>query len=583
MNRNENRLGGVVTLILFIFIFLPLLAVILNAVLPGLFFGNLEFNGFQVIFEIFERELWYVSLKNSVMLGLGAATFGTILGGLLATIRSKWDYAAARWLDIAVWVLLIAPSFIIAQGWVLFASSEGLANSVLGWSWVTSFIFQPSGLIFIMGLTKFPLAYLTVVAAMEWNVSRFEHAARLNGARPFTVWRTVQLPLSLPAYFAGWTLVFIDTIGDFGLPAALATVYRFPTLPYSIYSAINQSPVRFDMAGVLSFYLVLILALTMAILFVAIKKSKVDFLNSKAIRVTKKKPKRAWLLSIGTFAFLILCLGIPIGTSATVSFMKHLGAGIKLDNFTFKHYIDVLGGANGLDYSQLSILEGLKNSLTIAAIAAIISIILGFIVAYVLTFTKSRLKSSLHVFTLVSLAVPGVVLGIGYIFIWNQKWLEPIGLHLYGKPSLLIMAAVAGAIPYAVRVQLGTFANLSPSLLKAAAVQGASMFTKMRTIILPIVRNTLLLAVLASFGTSVFDLATASMLKPSNFVLLPLVIDEAFEFAKYGYATAATIIGGAIVVLLIIGVQYVFNFIFKKIDQLDRKEGNFVGTNLKDK
>src|SRR5699024_11369676 len=86
------------------------------------------------------------------------------------------------------------------------------------------------------------------------------------------------------------------------------------------------------------------------------------------------KPKRVWLLNIGTFAFLILCLGIPIGTSATVSFMKHLGAGIKLDNFTFKHYIDVLGGANELDYSQLSILEGLKNSITIAAIAAIISI-----------------------------------------------------------------------------------------------------------------------------------------------------------------------------------------------------------------
>ncbi|GAB2556560.1 ABC transporter permease [Gracilibacillus alcaliphilus] len=583
MKRSENRIGGAVTLILFIFIFFPLLAVILNAVFPGIFFGSIAFNGFQIIFEIFERALWYISLKNSVILGIGAATFGTLLGGVLATIRSKWDYTMSRWLDIAVWILLIAPSFMIAQGWVLFASSEGLANSVLDWSWVTSFIFQPIGLIFVMGLTKFPLAYLTIVAAMEWNVSRFEHAARLNGAHPFTVWRTVQLPLSLPAYIAGWTLVFIDTIGDFGLPAALATVYRFPTLPYSIYSAINQSPVRFDMAGVLSFYLVLILALAMALLFIAIQKSRVDFLNSKAVRVTRQKPKHAWLLNIGTFAFLLLCLGIPIGSSAAVSFMKHFGAGIRLDNFTLAHYSAVLGGGDELDHAQLSIMEGLKNSLTIAAVAAIISVILGFIVAYVLTFTNSKLKSSLHVFTLISLAVPGVVLGIGYIFIWNQKWLEPIGLHLYGKPSLLVMAAVAGAIPYAVRVQLGTFANLSPSLLNAAAVQGASTWTKMWTIILPIVRNTLLIAMLASFGTSVFDLATASMLKPPNFVLLPLVIDEAFEFAKYGYATAASILGGTVVVLLIIVVQFVFKVIFKKMDQRDRKEGNLIVTNFKNK
>lgn len=583
MKQSENRIGGAVTLILFIFIFLPLLAVILNAIFPGIFFGKVEFNGFHIIFDIFERKLWYVSLKNSVTLGIGAATFGTLLGGVLATIRSKWDYRMGRWLDIAVWVLLIAPSFMIAQGWVLFASSEGLANSVLGWSWVTSFIFQPIGLIFVMGLTKFPLAYLTVVAAMEWNVSRFEHAARLNGARPFTVWRTVQLPLSLPAYIAGWTLVFIDTIGDFGLPAALATVYRFPTLPYSIYSAINQSPVRFDMAGVLSFYLVLILALAMALLFIAIQKSKVDFLNSTAIRVTKKKPNHAWLLNIGTVAFLLLCLGVPVGTSAAVSFMKQLGAGIRLDNFTLAHYIAVLGGGDKLDHAQLSIMEGLRNSLTIAAIAAVISVILGFIVAYVLTFTNSKLKGSLHVFTLISLAVPGVVLGIGYIFIWNQRWLEPIGLHLYGKPALLVMAAVAGAIPYAVRVQLGTFANLSPSLLNAAAVQGASTWTKMRTIILPIVRNTLLIAMLASFGTSVFDLATASMLKPPNFVLLPLVIDEAFEFAKYGYATAASVLGGTVVVLLIIVVQFVFHVIFKKMDQRDRKEVNAIVTNFTNK
>lgn len=583
MKRSENRIGGAVTLILFIFIFLPLLAVILNAIFPGIFFGKIEFSGFQIIFDIFERKLWYVSLKNSVVLGIGTATFGTLLGGGLATIRSKWDYSMGRWLDIAVWVLLIAPSFMIAQGWVLFASSEGLANSVLGWSWVTSFIFQPAGLIFIMGLTKFPLAYITVVAALEWNVSRFEYAARLNGARPFTVWRTVQLPLSLPAYIAGWTLVFIDTIGDFGLPAALATVYRFPTLPYSIYAAINQSPVRFDMAGVLSFYLVLILALAMALLFIAIKKTKVDFLNSTAMRVTKKRPKYAWALNLGTVAFLLLCLGIPIGTSATVSFMKEFGAGIRLDNLTFAHYIAVLGGGDKLDHAQLSILIGLKNSLIIAGISAVISVILGFIVSYVLTFTNSKLKNSLHVFTLISLAVPGVVLGIGYIFIWNQKWLEPLGLHLYGKPSLLVMAAVAGAIPYAVRVQLGTFANLSPSLLKAAAVQGASTFTKMRTIILPIVRNTLLIAMLASFGTSVFDLATASMLKPPNFVLLPLVIDEAFEFAKYGYATAASVLGGSVVVLLILVVQFAFNVAFKKADQQNRKEVHRVDTNIKDK
>ena len=69
----------------------------------------------------------------------------------------------------------------------------------------------------------------------------------------------------------------------------------------------------------------------------------------------------------------------------------------------------------------------------------------------------------------------------------------------------------------------------------------ASVFERMRDIVLPLARQSLLIATLASFGTSVFDLALASMLKPANYSLMPLVIDRAFEFSRYGYATATVV------------------------------------------
>ena len=120
------------------------------------------------------------------------------------------------------------------------------------------------------------------------------------------------------------------------------------------------------------------------------------------------------------------------------------------------------------------------------------------------------------------------------------------------NPSLLVIAGIAGAIPYAVRVQLGAFGNLSGTMLKAATIQGASVFERMRDIVLPLARQSLLIATLASFGTSVFDLALASMLKPANYSLMPLVIDRAFEFSRYGYATATTVVSRGAVVLMII-------------------------------
>ncbi|MHA2857703.1 ABC transporter permease [Paenibacillus lautus] len=566
MNTSEARYGGGVTLLLFVFIFLPLLAVLINVIFPGLFFGQIESSSLGLIGDIMNRPLWKQSLLNSVTLSLGTATIGTIIGGVLATIRARWDFAAAKLLDMTAWVLLIAPSFMIAQGWVLFAGSDGLAHQWLGLTWVTSFIFQPVGLMFVMSLSKFPLAYLAIMAASEWNIRQFGYAARLNGARPFTVWRTVELPLALPSYVAGWTLVFMDTIGDFGLPAALATVYKFPTLTYSIYSAIYQSPVRFDMAGVLAFYLVLILALAMTLLMVTLRKSRFDFLNARAVQMEKVRPRKAWLYNLSITIFLFVSLGIPIGTSAAVSFLKQAGGGIHLDNLTLDHYRELFAGQAG-DHRLLGYLEGMYHSLVIAAAAALFSMLIGFVVTYMLTFTESRLRPLLQLFSIISLAVPGVVLGIGYIFIWNQKWLEPLGLHLYGTPSLLVIAGIAGAIPYAVRVQLGAFGNMSGTMLKAAAIQGAGVFERMRDIVLPIARQSLLIATLASFGTSVFDLALASMLKPANYSLMPLVIDRAFEFSRYGYATAATVVSCGAVVLIIILLQAAGRTWFRWLDR----------------
>lgn len=572
MNASEAKWGGGVTLLLFVFIFLPLLAVLLNAIFPGLFFGRVQYNGLSLLGEIFNRPLWRQSLYNSVTLAAGAATLGTVIGGVLATLRARWQFASAKLLDAAAWVLLIAPSFMIAQGWVLFASADGLVSGWLGWSWVTSLIFQPAGLVWVMALSKFPLAYLAILAATEWNVNQFGHAARLNGAGPFTVWRTVELPLSLPACLAGWTLVFMDTVGDFGLPAALSTVYRFPTLTYSIYSAIYQSPVRFDMAGVLAFYLVLILALAMAALMFAVRRSRFDFLNARAVKTVKSKPRHAWLYNIAIGVFLLVSIGIPLGTSAVVSLLRRTGDGVTRANLTLQHYRDLFSGSGG-DHRLLAYAEGMLHSLLIAFAAAVFSMLIGFVTAYVLSFTESRFKPALQLFSIISLAVPGVVLGIGYIFVWNQKWLEPLGLHLYGTPALLVIAGIAGAIPYAVRVQLGSFGSLSGTMLKAAAVQGAGIFDRMRLIVLPLVRQALLFATLASFGTSIFDLALASMLQPANFSLMPLVIDRAFEFSRYGYATAATVVSCGIIVLLILSMQAAGRLLFRRLDHQGKQEG----------
>ncbi len=536
--------------VLFLLILLPLAAVIIQVALPGVFFGTLAIGDFSLLLDIFRRPLWLASLKNSVTLGIGTTIFATLLGGALATLRSSWTFPTAKLLDISVWLLLITPSFILSQGWVMFASADGLAREWLGWGWMHGLIFQPFGLILVMTLSKFPLAYLTVYTALEWKVDRFRDAARLCGGSPWTVWRTVQLPLLLPAYFSGAMLVFMDTVGDFGLPASIAAVFRFPTLPYSIYSALYTSPIRFDMAGVLSFYLVLLIALAMTFQLLAMRKMRFDFLSGRATRSTAQRPQKrssAYGLAAFNVLFLAVVIGIPLGSNLFMSLTSSTANG-----FTLEHYRKLLE-----DHEVLR--EGLTHSLAISAGAGLLALVIGFFVAYVLTYSQFALRRAVDVISLVSLAVPGVVLGIGYIFIWNQAWLDRFGLLLYGTPWILVLASIAGAIPVITRVISGAMAKVPNQLLAAAQMQGAGFLRRITTVLVPLLKGALISAGLAAFGASVFDLAVTSILFPPNFMTLPVVINKAFEDLKFGYAAAATITGGGLVILIIWLVERLFH------------------------
>ncbi|THF78820.1 iron ABC transporter permease [Cohnella fermenti] len=545
-----NRTGWLVLAVLVLLILLPLAAVIVQVLLPGVFFGNWELGDLSLLLEIFRRPLWYQSLKNTLTLGIGTTVFATVLGGALATVRAQWKFPAAKLLDVTVWLLIITPSFILAQGWVMFAASNGLARQWFGWDWMHSVVFTPAGLIAIMSLSKFPFAYLAVFTALEWKVDRLGEAARLNGGGPWTTWRTIQLPLLLPAYCSGAMLVFMDTVGDFGLPASIAAVFRFPTLPYSIYSALYTSPIRFDMAGVLSFYLVLLIALAMSVQFYVLRKSRFDFLNARATR-TEPMPLRSgwskWAIAAASALLVAMAAGIPFGSNLMTSITRSNGAsGATL---TGEHYRKLFENGGRLA-------GGLAHSLEIAAGAALVGLTVGFFVSYVLTYSRFALRQTVDVISLISLAVPGVVLGIGYIFIWNQAWLEKIGLLLYGKPAILILASVAGAIPVITRVLTGAMAKVPAGLLSAAQMQGAGFGRRLATIIVPLLRGALVSAAMAAFGASVFDLATTSILFPPNFMTLPVVINKAFEDLKFGYAAAATLTGGGIVIAAIMLIEW---------------------------
>ncbi|MFN3615904.1 MAG: ABC transporter permease subunit, partial [Rubrimonas sp.] len=224
----EDRLGLAVVAALTLLVLAPMAAVIAQAFLPGVFSGRPPQFTLTALVEILDRPLWRRALWNSLFLASVAAVLGGALGAGLAMLRHAGRPALGPALDLAAWALIVLPSFILAQGGILFASRSGVAAQWLGMDWVPGVVFNPWGLAAVMALKSWPFAYLTTAAALQWRMDDYAHAARLCGAGPLRVLATVRLPMLAPAILSGALLIFIDVIGDFGLPAALISTAATP-------------------------------------------------------------------------------------------------------------------------------------------------------------------------------------------------------------------------------------------------------------------------------------------------------------------------------------------------------------------
>lgn len=472
-------------------------------------------------------------------------------------MRTQYQFPGAKLIDLAAWVLMIIPSFILAQGWVYFSAGNGIASAWLNIPWMSDFVFSFPGLVTVMTLCKWPMAYITIRTALEWEPIRLMHAARMNGASSFKVWKDVQLPLMLPALCSAAMLVFMDTVGDYGLSSTITAVYSFPTLPYTIYSAICTSPARFDMAGVLSLCLMVLIVLAMFVQYKAMGSRKYDFLDNGTQQASPKKIGGIKKVLVTGFSWIycLVALGVPIGSSLIMSFSS--GISISKFSFTLDNYKNVFA-------ADSTLLTGIGHSLGLAVIAAVIGLVIAFCTAYVLTYSRSPLKKAIDMTTLIAMAVPGVVLGVGYIFVWNQKWLVPLGLHLYGTPAILVLAVVAAAIPLINRILVAGMAKIPESMMTAAEMQGAGFFTKIRTILLPLLHNSSVSAVLSAFGGSIFNLAITTILYPPNWETLPVWISDSYNDLQFGDAAAATIVSGICIITIMFVLQWLLNINQKK-------------------
>ncbi|MCH7584480.1 MAG: iron ABC transporter permease [Acidobacteria bacterium] len=473
-------LAAVVTLVVFFLVGWPL------AELVGVAAEQLEFG-------LPDMGLISRVVSNTLAVGVSVSLLTVTLGMGAAFLTERTSVIGRKWLRLGLLLPLLIPSFVSAQSWIRAYGPSGLTDDTLGLSMPG--LFGPVGVILVISVNVAPLAYLMMVAALNSRVGRdFELAGRISGAGPATVARTVTIPLLAPALLGAGALTFVVGINAFGVPAFLGTPASFDTVTTRIYQdlALSARPESFSRAILLATGLVII-----ALVFVVIAEALLSGVGEgrptggpagPADRLGR--PRR--VLTFVVWVLIILVAVFPLIALILVALTKGLGLPPTPGNLTFGNFREAL---------EPRLLGALGRSLLLASVAATLAVLLGAAVA---AFRRRRFGRFAGVAVLLSFAVPGSTLAVAMILSYGSLLRDTL--------VLILLAYLAKLWAVGHRSIAGSVGNIPRDLFLAARNSGASGFTALRTVIVPLLRPALFGAWVLVFLIGFHELTMSSLL-----------------------------------------------------------------------
>ena len=330
-----------------------------------------------------------------------------------------------------------------------------------------------NGVVFVQAVHYFPFILVNLSAALR-NIDRsMEEAAQNLGCSGFRLFRRVVFPLALPGYVAGASLVFVKVFDDLATPLLLNVK---DLLPPQAYLRITSIGIADPMGYVIAVVLIVVSVLAMWASALALRSNDYSTVQRGGGGLAKRS-LGPWenvvaYVVIGLILALVLTphLGLLLLSIATVWSFSPLP-----DAYTTAHYARVFG--------ESSIY--IKNTLIYSSLAALIDVLVGGAIAYLIVRTNLIGRQGLNWIASAALAVPGVVLGIGYLRTFYNVQL-PDGRPLATLWIMIVLALAIRRLPYALHACHAALEQISVSLEEAAENLGATKMRTVRRIVVPL-------------------------------------------------------------------------------------------------
>jgi iron(III) transport system permease protein len=450
--------------------------------------------------DLFLRSLWK-SLYVSAMAVVGTS----ILALPLAYLTSRFSFRGSSVIQVLGFLPLIMPPFVGAVALQLFFGRNGSVNLLLD-EWIgikIPFMEGLNGVIFVQSIHYFPFVLINLSSALR-NIDRsMEEAAQNLGAHGLRLFRRIVFPLALPGYVAGASLVFVKVFDDLATPLLLNVK---DMLAPQAYLRVTSIGIADPMGYVIAVVLIVVSVASMWISSLATRN--VDYATiQRGGGGSAKRELGPWesALAYGLVSLIILLVLAPHIALLLLSFATVWSFSPLPDGYTVNHYVRVFSESGGL----------IKNTLLYASLAGLIDIVVGTAISYLVLRTKLNGARMLDLLATSALAVPGVVLGIGYLRafydlrLWN-------GASLASMWIVIVIALAIRRLPYALRACYAALQQISASLEEAAENLGATKSATIRRIVVPLMTGGLVAGFVTSFATAAVELSATLMLVQSN-------------------------------------------------------------------
>ncbi len=544
---NPKFLSVMTLALLVILVAFPLAFILLQAVFPqfsaGVFSGALS----GVATLLAEPHL-PTMLGGTLQVGVGVALVSALIGFPLGVARGLLNLPLPRLWDLLFLIPFLTPPYIAALSWMLVLQTNGYLQQLTGFN-LNDVLFSQTGIVLVMALNIFPVVYFAVSRSLLASGQRLALVARVHGASPGRAFWHITLPMLSPSLAAGMLLAFTLAIEEYGVPAALGTRAGVLMLTTDIEKKLAEWPIDLSGASMLSVVLV-----TLALSAWWLQKKLTG--NQDVTSITGK-PTENMGADAGSFTLpIVALLGLtgfvavilPGASMALSGVLGTLSGGVSLANLTASHYAALFS-------QQGNALSALGTSLSLALGAACITGMLGLLAAWLVVVQKIKGHGLVDALSLMPAALPGVVVGVGLILLWNQPFWP---VSPYNSWAILLLSYCCLLLPWPVRYVGSALRQLGGNLEPAARVHGASALQALRFIVLPLVSPAMLAAMLMVFAIASRELVTSLLLAPAGTQTVSVFIWRQFEQGSVGQGMAMatlTLLTGLVLMLTALGIM----------------------------